>query len=97
MPPPLRVLVVEDSEDDTRLLVRELDRLGRDIVWERVDTAGAMRSALERQPWDLIVCDYSMPHFSVPAALEVLKGTNLDLPFIVVSGAVGEDDAVETM
>jgi DNA-binding NtrC family response regulator len=94
---PLRVLVVEDSENDTELLVHELRRTGRDVVWERVDTFGQMKAALEREPWDLVVSDYSMPHFSAPAALELLKETGLDLPFLVISGTVGEELAVQSM
>jgi two-component system cell cycle sensor histidine kinase/response regulator CckA len=94
---PLRVLVVEDSEDDTRLLVRELERAGYDVSWERVETAGAMRSALEGRSWDLVTADYTMPKFSAPAALKLLRETGLDLPFIIVSGTVGEDVAVEVM
>lgn len=97
MPAPLRVLVVEDSNPDTLLLVRELGRSGREIVWERVETAEQMLSALESGPWDLVVSDYSLPRFSAPKALELFKETGLDLPFIVVSGKVGEDVAVETM
>jgi DNA-binding NtrC family response regulator len=93
----LRVLVVEDSEDDALLLVRELRRSGRDVVWERVETAERMKAALEREPWDLVVSDYIMPHFSAPKALELLQETGLDLPFIVVSGVVGEDVAVDTL
>src|ERR1700682_4454624 len=97
MAEPLRVLIVEDSEDDTSLLVRELQRAGYDVSWERVDTAGAMRSALEGRSWDLIVADYNMPSFSAPAALALLQKLDIDLPFIIVSGSVGEDIAVEVM
>jgi CheY-like chemotaxis protein len=64
MSTPLRVLVVEDSEDDAALLLRELRRGGYDVTHERVDTASGMSAALDRQAWDLVVSDHSMPHFS---------------------------------
>jgi PAS domain S-box-containing protein len=93
----LRVLVVEDSVDDVDLLVHELRRGGYDVRPERVDTEEAMSLALERREWDVIICDYSMPHFNAMAALVLLKATGFDVPVIVVSGTVGEDAAVETM
>ncbi len=95
--PLLRVLVVEDSEDDARLFALELKRAGYDAVCERVETAEAMRSALKTREWDLVISDYNMPHFSAPAALALLQATELDLPFIVVSGNVGEEVVVEVM
>jgi len=95
-PVPLRALVVEDSEDDTKLVVRELERGGYDVTWERVDSADTFRAALARE-WDIVVCDYSMPRFSAPAALEVLASCGGDLPLIIVSGAIGEDVAVDAM
>ena len=93
----LRVLLVEDSEDDARLLVRELQRHGYEAACKRVDTAEEMRSALETQEWDLVIADYNMPRFTAPAALALLQGTGLDLPFIIVSGSVGEEVVVEAM
>ena len=97
MPRPLGALIVEDSEDDAILLVRELRRGGYTVASERVDTAAAMRAALCSREWDLVIADYQMPHFSGLAALEMLKDSGLDLPFIIVSGAIGEDLAVEAM
>jgi len=94
---PLRVLIVEDSEDDTLLLVRELRRGGYDPTFERVDTPAAMNAALEQHKWDIVIADYVMPHFSGPAALELLKEKGLDLPFIIVSGVIGEETAVAAM
>jgi PAS domain S-box-containing protein len=94
---PLRALVVEDSEDDTLLLAREMRSGGCDLTYERVETAEDMKAALESGAWDVVISDYSMPHFSAPAALRVLNETGLDLPFIIVSGTVGEDVAVEAM
>jgi len=94
---PLRLLVVEDSADDVELLVRELRRGGYEPVHERVDTAPAMQAALERQPWDLVVSDHSVPQLNAFAALELLKASRLDIPFIIVSGTIGEELAVKAM
>lgn len=93
----LRCLIVEDSEDDALLVLRQLRGGGYDVTSERVETAEAMRAALDRQPWDIVISDYKMPHFSGLAALELLKSTNKDLPFIIVSGTIGEDVAVAAM
>jgi PAS domain S-box-containing protein len=90
-------LVVEDSEDDAQLVLRELRRAGYDVTWERVETAVTMRAALERQPWDFILCDYNLPQFSGLAALELLRASGLDLPIIIVSGTIGEEQATEAM
>jgi signal transduction histidine kinase/CheY-like chemotaxis protein len=97
MSKPLRVLVVEDSEDDALLLLRELRRGGFEPEFERVETAEAMTSALASREWDLVTSDYSMPYFSGVAALELLKKSGLDIPFIVISGTIGEDLAVAAM
>src|SRR2546421_6752167 len=94
---PLRVLIAEDSEDDAGLLLRELQRAGFDPAYERVDSPTAMQAALDRQAWDLVIGDYSMPAFSGPAALALLRACDLDTPFIFVSGTIGEDVAVEAM
>ncbi len=94
---PLRLLVVEDSEDDALLVLRVLRRGGFDPVHLRVDTAEAMRAALAGGNWDAVTCDYVMPHFSGLAALALLQECKLDLPFIVVSGKIGEETAVEAM
>jgi two-component system, cell cycle sensor histidine kinase and response regulator CckA len=94
---PLRVLLVEDSVTDAKLVVRELERTGRPVVFERVETAEAMAEALGRAKFDLVLSDWSMPSFTAPAALELLNGTQLDLPFIIVSGTIGEEIAVEAM
>ncbi|MCC6750569.1 MAG: response regulator [Deltaproteobacteria bacterium] len=91
---PLRALIVEDVEKDALLLVRELKRGGYDVTFERVDTADAMGDALARRTWDVVLSDYSMPTFSAPQALAVVKAHSLDLPFIIVSGTVNEDIAV---
>lgn len=96
MPTPLRVLIVEDSEDDAHLLLRELRRGGYEPVHRRVDTSDGMRSALE-EDWDVIFSDYSMPEFSTPAALKLLQESGKDIPLLVVSGTIGEERAVEIM
>jgi PAS domain S-box-containing protein len=93
----LRLLIVEDSEADTYLIVRELQRGGFRPEFERVETAGAMREALQGHTWDLIISDYSMPLFGGPAALALYREQGLDIPFISVSGAIGEETAVEMM
>jgi PAS domain S-box-containing protein len=91
-------LVVEDYEDDALLLLRELRRGGYDPISKRVDTAGAMEAALDEQEWDLVVADHSMPAFSSSAALELLRSKGFaELPFIIVSGHIGEDVAVAAM
>src|ERR687898_1048522 len=95
---PLRVLIVEDFEGDALLLLRELRRGGYEPEYVRVDTAEAMEAALEEREWDLVVADHSMPAFSSQAALELLRGKGFeDLPFIIVSGQIGEQVAVESM
>jgi two-component system, NarL family, sensor histidine kinase UhpB len=95
---PLRVLLVEDSEDDTLLLIRSLRRGGYDPIWERVDTAAAMETALDGRGWDLVISDHGMPAFDSSAALALLRRKGfVDLPFIIVSGQIGEDAAVAAM
>lgn len=93
----LRILIIEDSEDDARLLLREIRRGGYEVESERVETAEAMRAALTRQKWDLIICDFSLPRFSAPRALELLKQSGIDLPFIIASGTIGEESAVNAL
>jgi signal transduction histidine kinase len=93
----LRVLLVEDSKTDALLLERALERGGYLSICERVDTATAMQHALAKHPWDLILADHAMPHFSAPEALELLKKQGLDIPFIIVSGHIEEETAVSAM
>jgi PAS domain S-box-containing protein len=97
MSTPLRALIVEDSANDALMVVCELRNGGYDVTWERVETTEAMRSALGRQPWDVVISDYKMPYFSGIAALETLQASGKDLPFIIVSGAIGEELAVAAM
>jgi len=94
---PLRVLIVEDSEDDVTLLVRELQRAGYEPVFKRVETAKVMSAELKQQKWDIIISDYVIPKFSGLEALSILKNSGLDLPFIIISGKIGEETAVKAM
>jgi len=97
METPLRVLFVEDSEEDTLLVAQELRRGGYAVHWERVETAEAMAAALDSAPWDLILSDYRMPRFSGPEALALHRDRGLDMPFIMVSGTIGEEQAVASL
>lgn len=97
MKKPLKVLTVEDSEDDALLLARQLRNAGLEAELTRVDTPEALRAALGERPWDLVLCDYSMPHFSGMAALQTIRERSPDVPVIFVSGMMGEDLAVEAM
>lgn len=97
MPNPLRLLLVEDSPEDAELLVRHLQKGGYDVSFERVDSHDAMSAALDRQSWDLIISDHSMPGFSGPEALKLAREKNSDAPFIFVSGTIGEDIAVSAL
>ncbi|HEX9095788.1 MAG TPA: PAS domain S-box protein, partial [Candidatus Dormibacteraeota bacterium] len=96
MSQPLRVLIVEDREDDALLVAEHLRRAGLNAVWERVDTEDAFAAKLEGE-FDLIIADYHLPHFGAPRALEMLKKLDLDIPLIVVSGTADEDAAVSVM
>ena len=98
----LRVLLVEDSEDDAMLLLRELRRGGYEPLSQRVCTPEDMEKALHAadegdEPFQVVISDYYMPRFRAPDALRLLRELGYDLPFIVVSGRIGEDVAVETM
>ncbi|MGB8839486.1 MAG: response regulator [Aliidongia sp.] len=93
----LRLLIAEDNEADAALLLRELKRGGYEVIHERVDTADAMRAALAHRLWDLIVSDFSMPEFSALSALDLVREAALDIPFVIVSGIIGEEAAVDAM
>jgi signal transduction histidine kinase len=95
--PVLRVLMAEDSELDAKLVLHEVRSKGYALETHRVDCDVEFRAALESQEWDLILCDYSMPGFDGLAALRIYQEAGLDIPFILVSGTVGEDIAVEAM
>ena len=85
---PIRVLLVEDSEDDAALILRALRRGGYAPIHQRVDTRAAMEAALASQSWDIVTCDYHMPGFSLLGAWQVLHQSRQDLPFVIVSGVI---------
>ena len=93
----LSALIVEDSEDDALLVLLSLQAGGFTVIWERVQTAEELTAALERQAWDVVISDYRLPRFSAPKALGIIKQTHRDMPFIVVSGTIGDTAAVELM
>ena len=93
----LRVLIIEDSEDDAILIARELKSGGYDVEYQRVDSADALGRFCDCQDWDLIISDYSMPHFSGTDALNLVRSKNLEIPFLFVSGTIGEETAVSAM
>ncbi|MDX2097372.1 MAG: ATP-binding protein [Leptolyngbyaceae cyanobacterium bins.59] len=94
---PLHIIIVEDSEDDALLILLELQRGGYSPDPRQVTTAAEMKAALDQESWDIVIADYNMPSFSAPAALKLLQERGLDIPFIVVSGSIGEDTAVALM
>jgi len=94
---PLRVLIVEDSENDTLLLLEHLRAGGYEPDYTRVESAEALNTALEGHEWDMVIADYTMPGFSGTAALSIVRSRGLEVPFIFVSGTIGEDIAVEAM
>jgi diguanylate cyclase len=94
---PLRVILVEDSEDDAFLLKRQLQEAGYQVDLERVDDQPSLQAALARGPWDIAFSDFSMPNFDGMQALKVIREHDKDLPFIIVSGTIGEERAVQLM
>jgi signal transduction histidine kinase len=97
MPGELRLLIVEDSESDTQLAVRELERAGFDVQHLRVETEAALRAALDDGAWDLVISDYNVPGFGGTAALSIVREMQKDLPVVFVSGTIGEETAVIAM
>lgn len=97
MPTPIRVLIVEDSEDDAMLLLRELRRGDFEPSHCRVETELEMVQEMKHQEWDLVITDHDMPNFNSRAALQVVKDSGRDIPIIIVSGCIGEDIAVDAM
>lgn len=93
----IKVLFVEDSDDDAQLVLREIQRGGYEVEFERIETAENMKSALTHHAWDLIICDFSLPQFSAPEALGILQVSALDIPFIIVSGTIGEETAINAL
>ncbi|MEQ9033476.1 MAG: PAS domain S-box protein, partial [Aggregatilineales bacterium] len=98
MPPKqLDVLIIEDTEDDALLMVRELRRGGYDVQFDRVETASTLITAYESQKWDVILSDFALPGFNAIEALKLIRERDADIPFILLSGTVGEDIAVQAM
>src|SRR5438477_8082027 len=93
-PVPINLLLIEDSPDDAELVVMELRRGGYDPSYKRVDTAAQMREALSQRRWDMILCDYTMPNFSISAALDVAREEGLDVPIIITSATIVDEAAV---
>src|SRR5262245_20989686 len=93
----IRLLLIEDSEDDADLLLRELERGGYRLHYRRVDTPDGLKSALGDREWDLVIADYTMPRFSGSEALAMVRQQSSDLPFIFVSGTIGEEAAVAAL
>jgi DNA-binding NtrC family response regulator len=94
---PLNVLIVEDDENDAILLMLKLREGGYEPWLERVQTPEALRAALARKSWDVVISDHNMPRFSAPEALKVVREAGLDIPFIIISGKINENMAVEAM
>ena len=97
MSTPLRALIVEDSADDAELLARELRRSGYEVQYERVFDGDSLDHALTQGTWDIVFSDHSMPQFGSGAALQMVRGRDPDVPFVIVSGTMGEDVAVDAM
>lgn len=97
MKAPLRVLIIEDSEFDAQMMISLLRKGGYDVTHERVETRQALQTALASRTWDVVLADYNLPDFRAPEALQLIKDSGLDIPFIIVSGGIGEDIAVAAM
>ena len=94
---PLCILIIEDNESDAALIIRHLKKAEFIITFKVVETALGMESALEKQLWDFVICDYALPQFNALHALKQLQATGIDTPFVVVSGTIGDETAVEIM
>lgn len=95
--PLLQALIIDDSDDDAVLIARHIQRGGHELTYERVDTPAQLRSALASQRWDVVISDFTMPHFSGIEALDLYHQSGLDIPFIMVSGTIGEETAVAVL
>ena len=97
MSKPVKILIVEDSEDDAKLALRALRRGGFDPTYRRVQTAVDLEAALAQERWDAVISDFNMPGFTGMDALRIFRSTGLDIPFILISGTIGEATAVDAM
>jgi len=95
--PKLRILIVEDSDDDAIILLHQIRSEGYKVEHQRVETATSMRETLAQNSWDIIICDHALPAFDSFAALKIAQESDSNLPFIIVSGKIGEESAVEAM
>ena len=95
--PLLRVLLIEDSENDAFLLIRHIQRNGYEVVYDRVTDKASLTDALQRKSWDVVIADYALPTFNGLSALALFKENRIDIPFIIVSGTIGEDVAIQAM
>ncbi len=93
----LKLLLIEDSLDDTKLLIRQIEKSGYELEYTRVETEKQLKGALECEKWDFVISDYSLPNFTGLSAINIIKQLGVDIPIIIVSGAIGEDIAVEAM
>lgn len=93
----LRILLAEDSQDDADLIAHQIKRAGYGLTYQRVESAEEVSMALREKSWDVVIADYSMPNFNGLEVLQILKKTGLDLPFILISGTIGEEIAVQAM
>ena len=93
----MNVLIVEDKEDDALLIMHELEKGGYEGHFKQVDSEETMKQALHEMQWDIVLSDFNIPSFNAFASLELIKSTKIDLPFIVISGSVGEETAVKLM
>ena len=93
MPTSVKVLILEDRPSDAELTLHELRRAGYEPAWKRVETEADYLAQLD-QGWEIILADYNLPQFSGLQALELLKARGLDIPFIIISGTIGEDMAI---
>jgi two-component system cell cycle sensor histidine kinase/response regulator CckA len=94
---PLRILIIEDNESDAALIIRHIKKAEPNITYDVIETSIQMEAALEQHHWDFIICDYSLPQFNAINALKLFRSKMIDIPFIVISGSVGEETAVELM
>ena len=93
----IKILMVEDSKDDPILIIRNIKKNGLNPVHERVETSEEMKAALDSKEWDIVLSDYKLPQFNGLDALKLFRRKNLEIPFIIISGTIGEELAVETM
>lgn len=93
----LKALIVEDSAEDTEIILFKLFEAGYTVEYALVDNASDLKKMLAEKPWDIFFCDYSLPYFNPYEALEIIQKFDIDIPLIVISGTIGEENAVELM